>query len=146
MKKFQANDFIGLLPLAFGLIFAAGMINLAVNLTENSRRHYQTKKQWSKVDFSSITIGGTTSGQKPKREKTWSETLGFYEIQFLIIALPLFVFGLGLLKITFGILPERNPLGLSNFARRVFLGMVCLILLSTGFFLIYIWALRVGLF
>jgi hypothetical protein len=146
MKKIHAGDFIGLIPFAFGLVFAAGMIFLAVNLTENSREHYQTKKQWSKVDFSSITISGKSQAQKPKRERTWSETFKFYEIQILIIALPLIITGLGLMSVTLGTLPERNPLGLTDLARRGFLGMVCLILLSTGIFLIYIWTLRVGLF
>jgi hypothetical protein len=145
MKKIQVGNFIGLIPFAFGLMFAAGMIFFAFTLTESSRQHYQTKKEWSKVDFSAITIGGKAS-QKVKREKTWSETFDFYEIQFLILALPLFIFGSGLTRITFGTLPERNPLELSDFARRGFLGMVCLILLSTGIFLIYIWNLRVVLF
>lgn len=137
--------FSGLIPLACGLIFAAGMFFLAFSLTERSREHYQKKLQWSKVDFSSIINIGGDSKPKSEREKTLSETIGFYEIQFPIIALPLFFFGFGLSKIALGILPERNPLGLSDFARRGCLGMVCLILLSTGIFLMYIWTLRVGL-
>ena len=144
MKKIQVGDFIGLIPLTFGLVFAAGMIFFTFTLTESSRQHYQTKKEWSKVDFSAITFGGKAS-QKVKREKTWSETFDFYEIQFLILALPLIIFGSVLTTITFGTLPERNPLGLTDLARRGFLGTVCLILLSTGLFILYIWSLRVGL-
>lgn len=122
------------------------MISFAVSLTESSRNHYQEKQRWSKVDFSFIKVGENSPTQQPKRGKTWGETFDFYEIQILIIALPLIVFGLGLTRVTLGTLPERNPLGLTGFARRGFLGTICLIILSTGIFLLYIWTLRVGLF
>lgn len=144
MTKIQSRDFIGLIALIFGLVFAAGMFFLAVSLTEKSRDHYQKKLQLSKIDFSSISVIGNDSKPKPPREKSLGETLKFYEIQFLMIVFPLLLFGFALTRLALETLPERNPFQLSDFARRGVLGMVCLILLSTAFSLLYIWFLRIG--
>lgn len=134
---------IHLIPLVVGLLFAAGMLFLAVISTEKARNHYKSQETEASIRkmMRSINPGNV---QPPVKEKHWFVK---YEVQLLLYALPLIIIGLHLTSMAIGSgrLPERNPLGLSDSMRRSLLLMVCSFILSPAMLLTYIWALRVGL-
>jgi hypothetical protein len=70
-----------------------------------------------------------------------------YEVQLLLVAIPLVFLGVSFLLTVIGRrpLPERNPFHLHDSLRRSVLAMVCSFILSPGLLILYIWALRVGL-
>jgi hypothetical protein len=151
MKKSNpSNLFLILSPITFGILFSILMIFLGVISTQKARDHYRSKKLMRSIQqIGRIRLGpgGLVNSPEPpaaapvKRKNWFTE----YELRYPLMVLPLFIVGFSLVRLLFGSLPERNPFSVSDSMRRSLLAMVCLLLLSPAFLILYLWSLRVGL-
>jgi hypothetical protein len=156
MRKQSAYLFI--IPLFIAVGFAGLMIWLAIISTENAREHYRAKKFNEAVrNLAKNPLGQNnpafeifntkktpTPTPTPEKTKSFLETAEYYEASYLIIAFFLLITGLRFLKFLFSKLPARNPLQLSDLTIRCVFLMLCSLVFSPAFFILYIWLLRNG--
>lgn len=162
MRNKQASNWLFLIPLGIGFLFAALMFYFTVISTEKARNHYRAKKlqeavqHFGQLDFSPKTPvfpGQTrtptpTPTPKPKTEKDWREIIDDYEIFLLVMVIaPLLFFGLKFAGLTIGLfeLKRKDPLVETILLLRSIFAMLTSFTLSPALFFLYIWALRMGL-
>jgi hypothetical protein len=148
----QTGSQLYLIPLVVGLLFAGLMVFFGVISTEKARNHYRANKlveALQKFGPPRINASGTNRTFDPPKipsvkKRSWYVK---YEVRILLMAVPLAIFGLSFVPMAIGVRPPpaRNPLNLDDSMRRSVLFMICSFLLSPACFLLYIWALRVGL-
>ena len=78
------------------------------------------------------------------RPRSWEEWLEDYNIELLMVTIPLVALACWLVPVTFWRkLPATNPFSLTDFERRCVLSLPVAIVMSTLGFLLYVWFLTV---
>lgn len=154
----RKQSYLFIIPLFIAVGFACVMFYLAFISTEKAREHYRGKKfnenlrEFSKISFGQNnpafeifnTKKSPTPAPTPEPSKSFIETVDYYDIDYLFLAICLLIAGFRFLPFMFGKTPGRNPFQLSEATIRCVFLMICSFIFCPAFFILYICLLRNG--